>query len=61
MVISPSSLPPLRHISPTSPPNLRQVGWVSLTNLLIHTPWLMDASAELLPSLFVSTVLGVGC
>merc|ERR1719305_2285002 len=34
---------------------LLAVGWVSLTNLLIHTPWLMDASAALLPSLFVST------
>lgn len=31
------------------------VGWVSLTNLLIHTPWLADAGARLLPSIFVST------
>ena len=31
------------------------VGVVSLTNLLIHTPWLADASARLVPWLFVST------
>ena len=31
------------------------VGIVSLTNLLIHTPYLADASASLVPALFVST------
>jgi len=31
------------------------VGFVSLNNLLIHTPKLADASAELVPWLFVST------